>query len=193
MIGSWVHAACNMRTSSLLTLCMLEPGGSNCCLRHTPPISSSFCLGDRCCQSACDVAPPLTAFPNQHTRWCTLPIVAMLRNRLPGYASKLACGSLTRAAAALHWLAQSNTADGAPCGCSVPDQLLQLRNFTAPPPTTCPARDTLSITPSSSKANQSRSLATIASPSAAGADIFDRCRSAALMTAEKLCNLTQPA
>ena len=162
---------------------------------HTQLISTSLCFGDRCCQSACDVAPSLlTTFPEQHTTWCTLPIVAMLLNRLPGYASKLGCGSLTRAAAALHWLGQSNTTDAAPCGCTVPDQILQLRNFTAPSPISCPAGDASSFTPSSSKSNQSRSLATIASPGAAGADIFDRCRSAALTDSRETVQLdTQPA
>jgi hypothetical protein len=102
----------------------------------------------------------------------------MLLHRLPGYASKLACGGLTRAAAALHWIEQSHNADATPCGCTAYEQqFLQLRGFTAQPATLSPphnAHKATAVAPAGSKSDHSRRLATIASPGAAGADIFDR-------------------
>lgn len=102
----------------------------------------------------------------------------MLSHRLPGYASKLACGGLTRAAAALHWFEQSQNADAVPSGCTAYEQqFLQLRGFTAPLATWSPghnAHKATSVAPAGSNPEHRRSLANIASPGAAGADIFDR-------------------
>ena len=103
----------------------------------------------------------------------------MLLHRLPGYASKLACGGLTRAAAALHWIEQSHNADAVLRGCAVYEQqfLHSLRGFSAPLATCSPghnAHKAMPVAPAVSNPDHRRSLATIASPAAAGADIFDR-------------------
>jgi hypothetical protein len=107
-----------------------------------------------------------------------LPFPAMLLHRLPGYASKLACGGLTRAAAALPWIEQSHNADAVQRGCAVYEQqLLQLRGFSVPLATWSlghNAHKATSVAPAGSNPDHRHSLATIASPGAAGADIFDR-------------------
>ena len=97
----------------------------------------------------------------------------MLFLRLPGYASRLGCGSLTTAAAALQRIAATNTANAAPGGCDM-QQFQQLSTFELEPRRHFADSSSTTFASAGSSGHGSRGLATIASPHSAPAEIFDR-------------------